>query len=343
MCYMESTMNMVHVLMTTISVLAGCTTEPSKALHFDTPHEAVKACTQWWKSIEHIKEDCRMEQVAELTNQWIELKDSAYSCLYKDSTAINDEEIIRHFHIVNDSIRDKLIRMATSRPRTLQEAIFLKIQTNPDKKRLRQSQEYTEAALFFTKLDDRKSDFSGSVEQYIKLLQTTTDFQDTDNVLEFLEKEDVCFRSLMTHLPDVGSKQMKVITGRTERVFNHLRLMLQGTDENTQRRMNVFLIMRANRRILQNAIACKTDIENGIELKRQEVICYKWMIIQPFLAIGDDALTYLTEKQETELMNLASEIEPLFNQLSGRDNETLNKLSQILADYYIIPYMNTII
>ena len=334
---------MTGIMMAVIVILTGCTSDSGKVPHFETPQEAVNACTQWWKSISSMNEDCNIGQVTELTVQWMELQDSAYSCFFNDSSIINDAEISRKFYIVADSVRHKIVRMATSHPRTLKDVMFFKVHTIPNKEKLRQSKDFQEACSFFSQLDEKPEDPTATANEYLELLQTSSGFHGTDDILQFLQREDVCFRSLLTHLSAIPQEQLNTISARTESVFNQLHVVLQGADKDTQQRMNVYLLMRTNRRILQNAAACRKDIEHNVALGEQCVANYKWMLLQPFITLDDDAIAYLTEEQETELLHLAGDMDSIFSHLDGNNQMESQKLIQVLSDYILNLHMKSIL
>ena len=339
----KATRLMTGMMMAVMVILIGCIPDSGKVPHFKTPQEAVNACSQWWKSISSMNEDCNIEQVTELTVQWMELQDSAYSCFFNDSSVINDAEISQNFYIVADSVRHKIVRMATSHPRTLKDVMFFKVHTIPNKEKLRQSKDFQEACSFFSQLDEKADDPTATANEYLELLQTSGGFHETDDILQFLQREDVCFRSLLTHLSAIPQEQLNAISARTESVFNQLHVVLQGADKDTQHRMNVYLLMRTNRRILQNAAACRYDIEHKVSLEKQCVANYKWMLLQPFITLEDDAIAYLTEKQETELLHLAGDMDSLFNHLDGNRQEESQKFIQVLSDYILNLHLKSIL
>lgn len=334
---------MTGIIMAVIIILTGCTPDSGKVPHFETPQEAVNACTQWWESISSINEDCNIEQVTELTVQWMELQDSAYSCFFNDSSVINDAEISQKYYIVADSVRHKIVRMATLHPRTLKDVIFFKVHTIPNKEKLRQSKDFHEACSFFSQLDEKVEEPTATANEYLELLQTSGGFHETDDILQFLQREDVCFRSLLTHLSTIPQEQLNTISARTESVFNQLHVVLQGADKDTQQRMNVYLLTRTNRRILQNAAACRNDIEHKVVLEKQCVANYKWMLLQPFITLDDDAIAYLTEEQESELLHLAGDMDSLFTHLDGNNQMESQKLIQVLSDYILNLHMKSIL
>ena len=101
--------------------------------------------------------------------------------------------------------------------------------------------------------------------------------------------------------------------------------------------------MRFNRRIIQNAMACRNDIINNQRLDRDQRANYKWMLIQPFMAIDDYSTAVLTDDQRETLIKLTDELPALLGKLDVQkksDNEQI-KLTNVLANYFLKSYLST--
>ena len=62
-----------------------------------------------------------------------------------------------------------------------------------------------------------------------------------------------------------------------------------------------------NRRILQSAETCRNDIKAQKPLDNKQSANYRWLLIQPFLAMDNYATAMLTPQQEQTLTHLAEE------------------------------------
>ena len=79
-------------------------------------------------------------------------------------------------------------------------------------------------------------------------------------------------------------------------------------ENNNNERIMMYLNMRFNRRILQNAEVSRNDIKNNVKLNETQIANYRWMIIQPFLTIDNKAMATLTEQQVNTLKEMAKEL-----------------------------------
>ena len=101
--------------------------------------------------------------------------------------------------------------------------------------------------------------------------------------------------------------------------------------------------MRFNRRIMQNAIACREDILNNKKLNQQQRVSYRWMLIQPYVSIDEYSTAALTRKQREELMIISKELPTLLNRLDNqkKTRRQENKLVNTLADYFLKSYISS--
>ena len=101
--------------------------------------------------------------------------------------------------------------------------------------------------------------------------------------------------------------------------------------------------MRFNRRIMQNAIACREDILNNKKLNQQQRVSYRWMLIQPYVSIDEYSTAVLTKKQREELMIISKDLPTLFTRLDNqkKTKEQEDKLVNTLSDYFLKSYISS--
>ena len=75
--------------------------------------------------------------------------------------------------------------------------------------------------------------------------------------------------------------------------------------------------MRYNRRILQNADACRTHLMNGVKLSEAVAQNYRWMLLQPFFSIDDMSMAALSSGQQQLLHDIAQDMPELFAKLDN--------------------------
>ena len=107
----------------------------------------------------------------------------------------------------------------------------------------------------------------------------------------------------------------------------------------------LYLTMRFNRRIIQNAMACRNDIINNQRLDRDQRANYKWMLIQPFMAIDDYSAAVLTKEQGEQLLSLSDDLPGLLERLDAKKHvqDKENNLTEVLSDYFLKSYLSSIL
>jgi hypothetical protein len=106
--------------------------------------------------------------------------------------------------------------------------------------------------------------------------------------------------------------------------------------------------MDFNRRIIQSAENCKNDINAKKPLTAKQGANYRWLLIQPFLALDNYATAALTEQQIKTLTQLAEELPRLLAYVDGKDydrspKEETEKLSTVLSEYFLKSYLKSIL
>lgn len=103
-------------------------------------------------------------------------------------------------------------------------------------------------------------------------------------------------------LSQVSNEQLQQLTDATASIFDGLYSSVGRKVDDVNDRTMLYLTMRFNRRIVQNALACKQDVENGKKLSHLQRANYRWMLIQPFMAIDDYSTAALTSKQRRNFL-----------------------------------------
>jgi hypothetical protein len=322
------------------SVLVGCEEHPS----FKTSVDAVEGCK---KELAELKEmdDVSVENLAKATSAWLEIQDSAYSVFSRDTTINLRSPVAMAYFVVSDSIRGELKRLAFANPRSLRDVMYLKLNTATARKKIEKSDVYKEALDFYDKLDkqDTYPNLTKTLIVYSALLYNAKPFKHESELLGFISEEDRCFRSLMKFLSQVSNEQLQQLTDATASIFDGLYSSVGRKVDDVNDRTMLYLTMRFNRRIVQNALACKQDVENGKKLSRLQRANYRWMLIQPFMAIDDYSTAALTSKQKEELLDMSNELPMLLNklELEKQTKEEEDKFTKVLSEYFLKSYLST--
>ena len=321
-----------------------------KTFVFHTPQEALTACHKELSKVKELQ-NADMDKLTDITNTWLVLEDSTISLFMRDSTITPDTEIAVDYFAVTDSFRTEITRLALAQKRTLSEIVRFKVETSNDRKKIVQSENYKTASEFYKKMDaiTPYPDLGSTLSEYEKLLTGTNPFQKEGELHEFIQKEDRCFRSLLVFLKETPQDRLQEITNKTSALFDNLyKNTAADLDNEVNERVMLYLTMRFNRRILQNAEVCRKDIKANVKLNEQQANNYLWMIIQPFMTIDNYAMASLTDDQVKMMTELAEELPRLLSYVDGKDydrtpKEETEKLEGVLSEYFLKSYLKSIL
>lgn len=219
------------------------------------------------------------------------------------------------------------------------------------KKEIRDTKEYKDAVAFYEKMDQEKVSFPDAntvCRNYISFLNKEKPFTNEAQLLEFIRHEDVFFQQLLHVIADVSQQDLQLITNKTTDLIDKLyKSTVQNLDNKINERVLIYLSMRYNRRILQNARKCYEDILHKVKLSEQMVANYRWMIIQPYMNIDSYAMSLVTDKQRGALIKIADRLPDLMAYLDNSSYKPTaaesEKLMQVMVDYFINSYIKMIL
>lgn len=322
--------------------LISCEKHPA----FKTSIEAIEACKKELDNLSS-KTSVDTKELVKLTNEWIEIRDSSYSVFAKDTTMTIKSDKSYAYFMLSDSIRKKLEALAVSKDRTLEDVMYLKLNTAAERNKVSNSKTYQEAVDFYESLDDIPiyKSLEKTLKEYNLLLKNTGILKKENQLLEFIKTEDRCYRSLMANLSQVTQAQLEKLTNRTARIISVLYANVGKKNNDANDKAMLYLTMRFNRRIVQNMVACREDIVNEKKLNNTQRANYRWMLIQSYMGLDSYSIAALTEKQRKTMLNITKELPVLLTKLDGGKltKETKNILSQTLSQYFLKTHMSIIL
>ena len=322
--------------------LISCENHPA----FKTSIEAIEACKKELDNLSS-KTSVDTKELVKLTNEWIEIRDSSYSVFAKDTTMTIKSDKSYAYFMLSDSIRKKLEALAVSKDRTLEDVMYLKLNTAAERNKVSNSKTYQEAVDFYESLDDMPiyKSLEKTLKEYNLLLKNTGILKKENQLLEFIKTEDRCYRSLMANLSQVTQAQLEKLTNRTARIISVLYANVGKKNNDANDKAMLYLTMRFNRRIVQNMVACREDIVNEKKLNNTQRANYRWMLIQSYMGLDSYSIAALTEKQRKTMLNITKELPVLLTKLDGGKltKETKNILSQTLSQYFLKTHMSIIL
>ena len=322
--------------------LTSCEKHPA----FKTSIEAIEACKKELDNLSS-KTSVDTKELVNLTNEWIEIRDSSYSVFAKDPTMTIKSDKSYAYFMLSDSIRKKLEELAVSKDRTLEDVMYLKLNTAAERNKVSNSKTYQEAVDFYESLDDMSiyTSLAKTLQEYDLLLKNTGILKKENQLLEFIKTEDRCYRSLMANLSQVTQTQLEKLTNRTARIISVLYANVGKKNNDANDKAMLYLTMRFNRRIVQNMVACREDIAKEKKLNNTQRANYRWMLIQSYMGLDSYSIAALTEKQRKTMLNITKELPVLLTKLDGGKltKETKNILSQTLSQYFLKTHMSIIL
>lgn len=322
--------------------LISCEKHPA----FKTSIEAIEACKKELDNLSS-KTSVDTKELVKLTNEWIEIRDSSYSVFAKDPTMTIKSDKSYAYFMLSDSIRKKLEELSVSKDRTLEDVMYLKLNTAAERNKVSNSKTYQEAVDFYESLDDISiyTSLAKTLEEYDLLLKNTGILKKENQLLEFIKTEDRCYRSLMANLSQVTQTQLEKLTNRTARIISVLYANVGKKNNDANDKAMLYLTMRFNRRIVQNMVACREDIAKEKKLNNTQRANYRWMLIQSYMGLDSYSIAALTEKQRKTMLNITKELPVLLTKLDGGKltKETKNILSQTLSQYFLKTHMSIIL
>ena len=323
-----------------------------KSFSFSSSEEAITACGQYLSKIKPLKE-INTDKLISITSEWVILQDSALTCFMRDTTTQYNMELATSFYNITDSVKKELTRLSLSPQRSIPDILRLKLATAADKDKIQKSKDFQKASDFYEKLDKVSlyNDLKTTLSQYEKLLTEVekNPLRKEQDLYRFIKEEDRCFRSLLVFLKDCPSEELTEISEKTSEIFDQLYSNASsGADSPISDRVMLYVSMRFNRRVIQNADACRNDIKKNFPLSDKQTVTYRWMLIQPFITIDNYSMASLTDKQVKSLTSLASELPRLLAVIDGKDyekspKEETDKFNKMISEYILMSYLRTIL
>lgn len=332
----------VFILLLTVFTLTGC----GSKYKFKTPYEAINGCRQMLNDLRG-KKEVSSKELAKIIANWQEIQDSCYSVFSKDSTVQIHSDVANQYFAVSDSIRNQINRIAASKQYTLEDIVYIKIHTAKDKDKIHNSAYWKKAVKFYRSLDDNNTYASTkeTIMRYQNLVNSAPNIRNKQQLLYFITEEDKCFRSLLGHLRDVPQAVLQDITAKTGNIFNNLYDRVGVKQDSINDETMLLLTLRFNRRIVQNAVSCQSDIDKGMSLSSSMKANYRWMLLQPFITIDNYSFACLTDDQMDELEDIAKHMPDYLTFLDGENSteEQRKNLVNILSNYFLKNYLMTTI
>lgn len=318
----------------------------SKFIFKDT-EEAVAACRSMLSELRKTK-DADISKLTSFVCDWKTLQDTVMNKLTTGDVAETTRDVAEDFFITADSIKIEIKRIAHARKRSLNDILYMKLNAAMSMEGYVDEKTLEDAQDFFDKLDETKTypTLKQTLEAYYELLNNSGKLTKEGELLTFIKKEDRCFRSLMDFILKVNQNDLKQLTELTSQYYDDLTVSVtKNLNDETCKRISLYLTMRLNRRVIQNAEACQHELEKKPHLNEQQSQNFKWMLVQPFFSLDDFSAALVTKDQKAKLEKLAKDLPDMMTFVDGINaakgkEENREELYDTLNEYFLNSFLN---
>ena len=263
----------VFAILCLCSTIASC---QKKGIRVRNLQETIALSERHYETIRDMS-TASVDELIGIINVTEELEDSILSFTSRDTIAAN-KEIQKRIISVSDSLRFHIMRLALSQSRSLADVIYLKTNTIGRQRSCLDPKLHKHNSTF--------KDAATTIKEYEKLLANDDYWHITSREIfkDFLKREDICFRSMLQFLPTIPQEKLQRFTEETALICNSFYTSGDKSFAPVEE-ITAYMTMRYNRRILQNADACRTHLMNGVKLNKTVAQNYRWMLLQPFFSI----------------------------------------------------------
>lgn len=253
--------------------------------------------------------------------EWSILEDTVLHYLISDSLTEQSHKIqdmVRCATIRND-ITSEINRLVDSQLHTYADIIDIQQSLNGQNLKDKYPNIYKDAECFFNelpaKIHTKKTAYEVITNYANKLLYwQSKGFSSKQDMLEFIKEEDYLFISFLEHIYEYDSKSIHTIIMTTENIS---KLMFQATSIGNLdiRELQLYMGMRTNRRLMQNATKCADAILSKQVKTPEQAAMTVLMLLNPYFNKNHVCTGIHTKKQIEELHHLGEQISPLINLL----------------------------
>ena len=311
---------LIFILSFMVAWLTGCQSASNDS--HNSVEDALATYNELFMAVK-LKKAVGVEELIALVQEWRNLEAAVSAALERDTAAHADT---RHISL-GDSINIQMSRLIDSRKWSYSDYLTVVRGLN-DIEMDSVSQKLVASVHLFYHNADTAAPFKGSakevIAQYNRLLDGSLakGIRTKQDVIGFLRKEDVAFRSFLLHLPTLstGNIPLDGITKKTGEIMHGI--ISLSADEHPvfdKSEIVILLAMRNNRRLLQNAEACLESLHRLHRTDNGQATAYQWMILQPWISLDGFAYALVNDEQIRTMEKLAEKTPKALAKLEGAD------------------------
>jgi len=330
----------IFVLLSMGIWLAGC--HPGSTNFRNSVEDALASYNELFMAVKS-KKTVDLEELIALVQGWRELEATVLATLERDTTAHADA---RHISL-GDSINIQMSRLIDSRKWSYSDYLAVVRELNNVEMDSVSQKLVASVHLFYHDTGTAaplKISAKEVIGKYNRLLDGSLakGIRTKQDVIDFLRKEDVAFRSFLLHLPalSAGNISLEGITRKTGEIMHGI--ISLSTDEYPvfgKSEVVILLAIRNNRRLLQNAEACIESLHRLHRTNNGQATAYQWMILQPWISLDGFAYALMNDEQMRTMEKLAEQTPKALAKLEKADCPLdVDGLPTLLIKTFILGY-----
>jgi hypothetical protein len=293
--------------------LTGCSRKQNNdGPQYHTSAEALKDYSSYLSSLT-AKKDVDTQELIRLTQEWKSLDENIKSQFflnaYSDRAGHDDSAYVH----TRETITAMLGDLVDTRKRTLSDYIEVVAALRETKHEPRTDSLVASIHHFYDSMAGTPTYGTNNTTTIVRYEQMLSDalskgLHTKQDVFAFLKAEDKAFRSFLEHLPTLGNISLTTVRDNSSLVMKQI-VDLAGEDKKvlTPAEAVTLLTMRNNRRLIQNAQQCVSDIRSGKVGKDDQAPAYLWMLLQPWITFDAYAFSLMSEGQMKAMRSLAKD------------------------------------
>lgn len=311
-------LNYALVVMCFTFILYSCSGR-NNHIGFKTCDEAYNVYAQFLNDLK-VCDSLSFEEITEKIKDWQVLRDSVYHYIAIDTVTKIHEGFFTQTENITNNIRIELFRLSDKHVVSFTDLIKFNKLCLPNYRYSGFMLHKSYVENFYNQLDSvRIPQYSSKklIEEYRSFLVSSLEggFLDRKAVLSFFRNEDLYFRGFLTCFHDFEDLDMTDISRLTEKCCYTI-LQLSDSENSDFDELKCLMMMRTNRRLLQNAKTCLDNLVNGYKLSKDQASAYLWMTLQPYSTIGPLSINLLTANEERFFYRLSDAMPYILSELN---------------------------
>ena len=308
------------LLVMLIVTAATCSCDGNNKRMIEDAPSALCAHEDFIRKVSSTKER-DIHTIITMTKEWYVLSDTLRRHVQCDSVCQKVYDL-KAYNLLQDSITNLLCQMVDAEVRSLEDVLEVREALSEMSFDTTIMNVCADAHKFFESLDMAKvpkQTTKDALDGYTILLKNylRKDIRTKADMERFIRAEDIAFRGFLAHLHEMGQTSLENISNSTETICN---LIFKSANDGqiTAETSIVYMLMRTNRRILQNAMTCLADCKEGrVTGDSEQAVAYLWMMMKPFFPMDDLSQSLLSNLQKENLRTLAADLPKVADKLYG--------------------------